>query len=517
MGSELNISVNPAAAYTLTVTGLANPATAGTASNFTVSAYDQYGNVATGYGGTIHFTSSDSQAMLPSNYTFTTSDAGVHTFSATLKTAGVQSITATDTATASIMGSELNISVKPAAGYSLTVTGLANPATAGTASNFTVSAYDQYGNVATGYAGMIHFTSSDSQAVVPGNYTFTTSDAGVHTFSATLKTVGVQSITATDTATASIMGSELNISVNPAAAYTLTVTGLANPATAGTASNFTVSAYDQYGNVATGYAGTIHFTSSDSQAVVPGNYTFTTSDAGVHTFSATLKTAGMQSITATDTATASIMGSELNISVKPAAAYSLTVSGLANPGTAGTASNFTVSAYDQYGNVAIGYAGTIHFTSSASQAVLPGNYTFTTNDAGVHTFSATLKTAGVQSITATDTATASIMGSELNISVKPAAAYTLTVSGLANPATASTASNFTVTTYDQYGNVATGYAGTIHFTSSDSQAVLPANYTFTTSDAGVHTFSATLKTAGANRSQPPTRPRPRSQAVPVLR
>ena len=262
------------------------------------------------------------------------------------------------------------------------MTGLANPATAGTASNFTVSAYDQYGNVATGYSGTIHLTSSDSQAVLPGNYTFTTNDAGVHTFSATLKTSGVQSITATDTATASIMASELNISVKPAAAYSLTVTGLANPATAGTASNFTVTAYDQYGNVATGYSGTIHLTSSDSQSVVPGNYTFTTNDAGVHTFSATLKTAGMQSITATDTATASIMGSELNIGVKPAAAYSLTVTGLANPATAGTASNFTVSAYDQYGNVATGYAGTIHFTSGDSQAMLPSNYTFTTGDAG---------------------------------------------------------------------------------------------------------------------------------------
>ena len=37
--------------------------------------------------------------------------------------------------------------------------------------------------------------------------------------------------------------------------------------------NFTVTAYDPYGNVATGYSGTVQFTSSDSQAVLPGNYT----------------------------------------------------------------------------------------------------------------------------------------------------------------------------------------------------------------------------------------------------
>jgi len=39
------------------------------------------------------------------SYTFTAADAGVHTFTATLKTAGAQSITVTDAATATILGS----------------------------------------------------------------------------------------------------------------------------------------------------------------------------------------------------------------------------------------------------------------------------------------------------------------------------------------------------------------------------------------------------------------------------
>jgi hypothetical protein len=45
----------------------------------------------------------------------------------------------------------------------------------------------------------------------------------------------------------------------------------------------------------------------------------------------------------------------------------------------------------------------IHFTSSDSAAVLPGDYDFTANDAGSHTFTngVTLMTAGNQSITAT--------------------------------------------------------------------------------------------------------------------
>jgi len=53
------------------------------------------------------------------------------------------------------------------------------------------------------------------------------------------------------------------------------------------------------------------------------------------------------------------------------------------------------------------------------------------------------------------------------------------------------AGSFTVTAKDPYSNTTTGYTGTVHFTSSDAQAVLPGNYTFTSADAGLHTFSAT--------------------------
>ncbi len=46
----------------------------------------------------------------------------------------------------------------------------------------------------------------------------------------------------------------------------------------------------------------IHFTSSDSAAVLPADYAFTTADAGSHAFTngVTLMTAGSQSMTATD-------------------------------------------------------------------------------------------------------------------------------------------------------------------------------------------------------------------------
>ena len=95
------------------------------------------------------------------------------------------------------------------------------------------------------------------------------------------------------------------------------------------------------------------------------------------------------------------------------------VSGFPNPTTAGVAHNVTVTAEDAFGNVTSAYLGTVHFTSSDGQAVLPGNYTFTAGDAGTHTFTngVTLKTAGTQSITATDTVTGTITGTQSGIVV----------------------------------------------------------------------------------------------------
>ena len=131
--------------------------------------------------------------------------AGVHTFSATLKTAGSQSLTATDAATSSITGTQSGITVSPAAVDHFAVSAPSS-VTAGTAFNVTVTAQDVYGNTVTGYQGKVHFTSSDPGAVLPSNYTYKASDKGVHTFSVRLKTKGSQTVTVTDQSNSSITG-----------------------------------------------------------------------------------------------------------------------------------------------------------------------------------------------------------------------------------------------------------------------------------------------------------------------
>ncbi len=75
---------------------------------------------------------------------------------------------------------------------------------------------------------------------------------------------------------------------------------------AGFAFTFTVSARDAANNVVTGYAGTVHFTSSDPAAVLPHDSTLMNGNGN---FSATLTNSGFQTLTATDTVSTSLMGS----------------------------------------------------------------------------------------------------------------------------------------------------------------------------------------------------------------
>ena len=71
-----------------------------------------------------------------------------------------------------------------------------------------------YNNTVSSYTGTVTFTSSDTGAALPVNYTFAASDNGVHTFTGLkLKTKGRQTITVRDTLTSSIVGT-LTINVN---------------------------------------------------------------------------------------------------------------------------------------------------------------------------------------------------------------------------------------------------------------------------------------------------------------
>jgi Ca2+-binding RTX toxin-like protein len=393
--------------------------TAGTPFSLTLTVRDAFGNLFKGYRGTLTFSSTDRQAGLPAAYTFTAGDNGQHTFSVILRTAGAQTVTAADTVLGFIAGSAA-VTVLPATASRFDVSTPAN-SLAGLSFRVTVTASDPYGNIATGYTGTVHFTSDDGQAILPGDYQFTTGanrDNGIHAFDVTLKTAGPRTVTVSDTIT-SPQGSA-RVIVTPAAAASFRVTGHPSATTAGVEGTFIVTALDPFGNIDTGYRGAVHFSSSDSQAVLAvleGDYRFLPSDNGVHTFRAALKTAGSQSITATDTQSPSVTGSQTGIAVTPAAADHFR---LDTPTTVvpNVPFDVTVTALDPYGNIDVNYRGTVHFMASDAAASVPDDYAFTGDDQGVHTFAGgvTLVTAGDQVLTIGDTVSAITGSSTVTVS-----------------------------------------------------------------------------------------------------
>ena len=165
--------------------------------------------------------------------------------------------------------------------------------------------------------------------------------------------------------------------------------GVSAPATvqSGSAFNVTVTALDANNATATAYIGTVHFSSSDSAALLPANYTFTAGDAGVHAFSATLNTAGSQSITATDNANSSITGGASVTVAITQTATTTTLSSSPNPSTSGQAVTFTATVSPSAAT------GTVTFKDGATAigtgTLSGGTATFTTSSLSVGTHSIT--------------------------------------------------------------------------------------------------------------------------------
>ena len=204
---------------------------AGSANAITVTAYDAYSNLATGYRGTVAVSSSDGQATLPSNYTFQASDNGSHNLNVTLKTDGTQSITATDTVTGSITGTQTGITVQSSPATKLVLTAGPTTATAGTCSAvYTVQAQDTYGNAVnvtssvqvnlTGAGAGVFYSDSGCSSSVT-NVTIAASSSAQSFY---FKDTTAQSVTLAEADNAAVLtGTNIGVTVNAATATQLVI------------------------------------------------------------------------------------------------------------------------------------------------------------------------------------------------------------------------------------------------------------------------------------------------------
>src|SRR5262249_36959579 len=139
-GGNASVSYTAPAATSFTV---AMPSVVAAGSSFvvTVTAKAASNDTAFGYVGTVHLTSSDGQALLPSDATLAN---GVGTFIVTLKSSGSQSVTASDSVATSITGSATaSVTAGTATHYSVSS---ASTALAGAGFLVSVAALDSFNN-----------------------------------------------------------------------------------------------------------------------------------------------------------------------------------------------------------------------------------------------------------------------------------------------------------------------------------------------------------------------------------
>jgi hypothetical protein len=278
----------------------------------------------------------------------------------------------------------------------------------------------------------------------------TVTDNGDGTYSAPVTGVAVGTATSIS---ATIGGSPVTtvlpqLTVTPGPTTRLIVSAYTNPTTAGVSHNVTVTSADVYGNTTTGYAGTVHLTSTDGAAVLAADSTLV---SGTKNFAVTLKTAGSQSITATDTISGLVSGTQLLISVLNAGADHLVLAaGDAQSAMIGNAvgTQPKVTVVDAYSNAVSGTTLTFSVASGggsvgAASAVSDTNgfasvsYTLGTS-AGANTMTVARQTTALPGVPATITFSETALAVSINsagLGVSPSnsvAARTVTLSGATN-------------------------------------------------------------------------------------
>jgi hypothetical protein len=477
-------------AVALTLSGLPPSITAGSLLAATVTAVDLHGNVATDFAGTVHFSSTDPTAQLPADFAFTSTDRGVRTFLIVLTKAASTTLTVSS---APLQAATASITATAAAAAQVTLTGLAAQVVVDVAQTVAATVRDTYGNVVTNYTGTLHFTNTDAQAPAIADLTLTAADLGVTSVAVRFATAGTQTLTVADTVTASVRGSASTLVVHGPAAQ-LVLTGLPPSTAAGTLLVAVVTVADTHANVVTDFVGTVHFSSSDASAQLPGDTTYVLADGGRRSFPVVLAKAATSTVTVSS---AGLPPVTATVAVAHAAAALVTLENLPAQVAVDVPQTLAVTVRDAFGNVATDYTGTLHFTNTDPQAAALADVTFTTVDLGTRSVTVQFATAGVQTFSAADTAKPSISGSTSTLVIHGAAAA-LRLAGLPPTAVAGALLTATVSAVDAHGNLVTNFADTVHFASSDAGAQLPADYVFAAGDGGAHAFSLALITAATS-------------------
>jgi uncharacterized protein YunC (DUF1805 family) len=361
---------------------------------------------------------------------------------------------------------------------------------------FTIRVLDDFGNLlSTDNGRTVSLTTVGGNGSITG--TTATTVNGVATFSSTSGTSpGDHQFQGTSTGLRSTI--TWVTTILGGSATSLKLTSEPSSATAGTAVNYTVEVLNAGGTRVSNYTGTLNLTSTDGSATL-GDLTFTTGDAGVKTFAVTYATAGSQSITLTDSASAAVKITSSTLTVSPGAVNKLSF--VSQPSSAVVNTNMNsivVHVQDANGNTVSTDASTVTLAKLSGAGTVSGTVSVAAVS-GVATFSA-VQHDTVESLTLRASATGITSGDSSAIVVANAGHYNFSIeTPFTTLAPGSPSLVNVVKAVDANGAVVNTYTGTVQFSSTDTAATLPANYTFTAADLGVYSFTneITFNTLGS--------------------
>ena len=465
-----SVGVTPAAPAQLVMPAGPPPTlAAGSPFGLAVSVEDAYGNLVTGYGGevTVGLAGGPDGVALGGVLTVPAS-GGVATFGGLDVTESGSGYTIAATGAGLTAAASNEFTVTPAAPAKLVVTTpTPSGVTAGGPFGVDISVEDGYGNLVTGFDGDVTLALSGgpSGANLGGTTTVTAAD-GVATFAGlTLDTVGPQyMLEATSAGLASADTAAFGVS--PAAPAQLVITAQPSATiTAGSGFGLAVAVEDAFGNIVTGFSGdvSVSMASGPAGAGVAGHTTVVATN-GIAAFSGLSidRAAGGDSLRIAANGVSS--ATTAAFAVIPAAPSHLAI--VAEPpdrAVAGQSFGFTVAAEDPFGNVATDFNGPLTVTLSSGPAggSLKGVVS-TTAANGIATFS------GLALDTAGDGYALAASGGGLTstpsmaMTVSPAAPSRLII--VAQPSGSVVRKqpfSVAVEAVDAYGNIVTGYDGTV--------------------------------------------------------
>ncbi len=477
-GTTSKITVNPGVLDHFIFNTISSPQTVGKAFSITITAKDANSNTVTSYTGTNTLTASSGTISPTGTSAFV---AGVWTGSVSLSVSS--SGTTIGTSGSSKSGTSNSFTVNSGALDHFVFSSIGTQ-TAGIAFSITITAKDANGNTVTSYAGTNTLTVSSGTISPTSTGTFS---SGIWTGSVTLSAAGSAITISTSGSSKAATSNSFTIN-SPSLGYFVFNT-ISSPQTAGSAFTITMTAKASNGNTITSYNGkpTLSISTGTINPTVTGTFS-----NGVWTGTVTTTVAASDvTIMATDGSQSGVSNS---FNVNSGVANHLVVSSGTSQ-VAGIAFSVTVTAKDTYGNTAASYTGKVHFSSSNAGpgVTLPSDYKFQVGDLGIHTFtnSVTLMTVGTGvSITATDTATGSIAGSQTSITVNRAGVVNVVISPSGSSVTAGASKTYSATASDAFGNSWDVTSLTDWSITSDSAGTWSGNV-FTSAVAGSWTVTGT--------------------------